>query len=186
MDARSRSPHHGYRDRARFEEPEGGPRPTDQSGIQVQVPRLAQRGPGSLYPLEGRARGRIGGAVDTVPTKDPSLLRAVVANGRPLLQFTAFALFFSGCFELFVSIRREFLPHDISFLEMTPEQLCAIAECRVVAFMFSRSRRLRRRARRHRYSLLLAVRGPAQRRGGVGVVDHRHEWRSRISQLLVL
>ena len=71
-----------------------------------------------------------------MPTKDPSLLRAVVANGRPLLQFTAFALFFSGCFELFVSIRREFLPHDISFLEMTPEQLCAIAECRVVAFMF--------------------------------------------------
>jgi len=59
-----------------------------------------------------------------------------VADGRPLLQLTAFALFFSGCFALFLSIRREFLPHDITFLQMTPEQLCAMAECRVVAFMF--------------------------------------------------
>jgi hypothetical protein len=69
-------------------------------------------------------------------SKGPSLLEAVVADGRPLLQLTAFALFFSGCFALFLSIRREFLPHDIAFLGMTPEQLCAIAECRVVAFMF--------------------------------------------------
>ena len=66
----------------------------------------------------------------------PSLLEAVVVDGRPLLQLTAFALFFSGCFALFLSIRREFLPHDIAFLGMTPDQLCAIAECRVVAFMF--------------------------------------------------
>jgi hypothetical protein len=71
-----------------------------------------------------------------VATKEPSLLDAIVADGRPLLQFTAFALFFSGCFALFLSIRQEFLPHDIEFLKMTPEQLCAIAECRVVAFMF--------------------------------------------------
>ncbi len=69
-------------------------------------------------------------------TKSQSLLEVVVADGRPLLQLTAFALFFSGCFALFLSIRREFLPHDIAFLGMTPEQLCAIAECRVVAFMF--------------------------------------------------
>ena len=71
-----------------------------------------------------------------MPARDPSLLDAVVADGRPLLQLTAFALFFSGCFALFLSIRREFLPHDITFLQMTPEQLCAMAECRVVAFMF--------------------------------------------------
>jgi hypothetical protein len=71
-----------------------------------------------------------------VSTQNPSLLEAVVADGRPLLQLTAFALFFSGCFALFLSIRREFLPHDIAFLGMTPDQLCAIAECRVVAFMF--------------------------------------------------
>jgi len=71
-----------------------------------------------------------------VSTQNPSLLEAVVADGRPLLQLSAFALFFSGCFALFLSIRREFLPHDIAFLGMTPDQLCAIAECRVVAFMF--------------------------------------------------
>ena len=69
-------------------------------------------------------------------TQNPSFLQAVVGDGRPLLQLTAFALFFSGCFALFLSIRREFLPHDIAFLGMTPIQLCAIAECRVVAFMF--------------------------------------------------
>jgi hypothetical protein len=68
--------------------------------------------------------------------KSPSLLEVVVADGRLLLQLTAFALLFSGCFALFVSLRREFLPHDIAFLGMTPDQLCAIAECRVVAFMF--------------------------------------------------
>jgi len=71
-----------------------------------------------------------------VSAQKPSLLEAVVVDGRPLLQLTAFALFFSGCFALFLSIRREFLPHDIAFLGMTPDQLCAIAECRVVAFMF--------------------------------------------------
>ena len=69
-------------------------------------------------------------------TRDPSLLDAIVADGRLLLQLTAFALFFSGCFALFLSIRREFLPHDITFLRMTPQQLCAMADCRVVAFMF--------------------------------------------------
>ena len=69
-------------------------------------------------------------------TKDPGFFEAVVADGRPLLQFTAFALLFSGCFALFLSIRREFLPHDITFLKMTPAALCAIAECRIVAFMF--------------------------------------------------
>ena len=69
-------------------------------------------------------------------TQNPGLLEAVAADGRPLLQITAFALFFSGCFALFLSIRREFLPHDVTFLGMTPDQLCAIAECRVVAFMF--------------------------------------------------
>ena len=68
--------------------------------------------------------------------KSPSLLEVVASDGRLLLQLTAFALLFSGCFALFLSIRREFLPHDIAFLGMTPNQLCAIAECRVVAFMF--------------------------------------------------
>src|SRR6266511_4301297 len=67
-----------------------------------------------------------------VSTRDPSLLDAIVADGPPLLQLTAFALFLSGCFALFLSIRREVLRQDITLLHMRPQQLCAIADCRVV------------------------------------------------------
>ncbi len=72
----------------------------------------------------------------TTELREPGLLDAIVGDGRPLLQFTAFALLFSGGFALFLSIRREFLPHDLAFLEMTPAQLCAIGDCRVGALMF--------------------------------------------------
>lgn len=68
--------------------------------------------------------------------EDPGLLEAIVGDGRALLQFTAFALLFSGAFAIFLAIRREFLPHDIAFLGMTPAELCAVRDCRVVAFMF--------------------------------------------------
>jgi hypothetical protein len=66
---------------------------------------------------------------------DRSLFDVVIDDGRPLLQLTAFSLLFSGCFAVFLAIRREFLPHDLAFLQMTLEQLCSLAECRVVAFM---------------------------------------------------
>lgn len=66
---------------------------------------------------------------------DRGLIDAVSADGRPLLQLTAFSLLFSGCFAVFLAIRREFLPHDLAFLQVTLDELCAIAECRVVAFM---------------------------------------------------
>jgi hypothetical protein len=68
---------------------------------------------------------------------DPHLLPTLVADGRPLLSLTALALAFSGAFAVFLSFTREFLPHDVAFLGMTAEQLCAIADCRVVAFMFT-------------------------------------------------
>lgn len=64
------------------------------------------------------------------------LLRAFVDDGRPLLIVTALALFGSGAFAIFLAVRREFLPHDVAFLGMTAADLCAIAECRVVGFMF--------------------------------------------------
>lgn len=63
-------------------------------------------------------------------------LEGVVDDGRPLLQLTAIALFLSGLFALLLSIRREFLPHDIAFLGISAEALCAVANCRVVGFMF--------------------------------------------------
>jgi hypothetical protein len=41
-----------------------------------------------------------------------------------------------GLFALFLSATGHFLPHDVAFLGMTPEELCAHNECRVVHFMF--------------------------------------------------
>lgn len=65
-----------------------------------------------------------------------AFLEGILEDGRPLLRLTAIALFLSGLFALFLSIRREFLPHDIAFLGASAQQLCAVAECRVVGFMF--------------------------------------------------
>ena len=68
--------------------------------------------------------------------REPGLLEGVLEDGRPALQLTAAGLLVSGAFALFLSARREFLPHDVAFLGMSAEQLCAFAECRVVFFMF--------------------------------------------------
>jgi len=67
---------------------------------------------------------------------DRGLLRALIGDGRPALSLTAIALLMSGLFAIFLSFRREFLPHDVSFLGMSAAELCAIADCRVVRFMF--------------------------------------------------
>jgi len=67
---------------------------------------------------------------------DRGLIAALVDDGRPLLVLTAMALLASGGFAVFLAVRREFLPHDVAFLGMTATELCAIAECRIVGFMF--------------------------------------------------
>lgn len=64
------------------------------------------------------------------------LVDGLVADGRPLLSVTGLALWLSGAFALFLSARREFLPHDVSFLGQTAAELCAVADCRVNRFMF--------------------------------------------------
>lgn len=64
------------------------------------------------------------------------LIAALVDDGRPLLTLTALALMFSGAFALFQSATGQFLPHDVAFLGMSAAELCAVADCRVVAFMF--------------------------------------------------
>lgn len=66
---------------------------------------------------------------------DRGLLAALVADGRPLVSLTGVALILSGGFALFLSATKHFLPHDVAFLGMTPEALCAINECRIVHFM---------------------------------------------------
>ena len=67
---------------------------------------------------------------------DRGLLRELVGDGRPLLSLTAVALLLSGMFAIFLSFRREFLPHDVSYLGMSADELCRVADCRVVRFMF--------------------------------------------------
>jgi hypothetical protein len=64
------------------------------------------------------------------------LFRELIGDGRPALALTAAALFVSGAFAIFLSFRREFLPHDVAFLGMTAGDLCAFADCRIVRFMF--------------------------------------------------
>lgn len=66
---------------------------------------------------------------------DRSLADALLGDGRPLLLFSGVCLLLSGGFALFQSATGHFLPHDIAFLGMMPEELCAINECRIVHFM---------------------------------------------------
>jgi len=67
---------------------------------------------------------------------DPGFLTALIDDGRPLITLTAVALLLSGSFAIFLAARREFLPHDIAYLQMSAEQLCGLAQCRIVRFMF--------------------------------------------------
>jgi hypothetical protein len=64
-----------------------------------------------------------------------SFAGALIGDGRPLLMLTGLCLVLSGLFALFQSATGHFLPHDVQFLGMTAEQLCAINECRIVHFM---------------------------------------------------
>lgn len=66
---------------------------------------------------------------------DPGLIPALIGDGRPLLSLSAMTLILSGGFAIFLGVRNEFLPHDVAFLGMTPQQLCAVNECRIVHFM---------------------------------------------------
>lgn len=69
-------------------------------------------------------------------TREQGLFDALLGDGRPALLLTAVALLLSGAFALFLALRREFLPHDIAYLGLTAAQLCELADCRVVRFMF--------------------------------------------------
>jgi hypothetical protein len=68
-------------------------------------------------------------------TTDRGLVALLVGDGRAPLAVVGLALVVAGGFALFVAARGEFLPHDVAFLGMTPGELCAVNECRVVHFM---------------------------------------------------
>lgn len=67
---------------------------------------------------------------------DRGLLQALMGDGRPFLIFTGLCLVLAGGFALFLSATGHFLPHDVQFLGITAEELCAIKQCRIVHFMF--------------------------------------------------
>ena len=50
--------------------------------------------------------------------EDRGLLRELIDDGRPALSLIAVALLLSGVFAIFLSFRREFLPHDVSYFEL--------------------------------------------------------------------
>jgi hypothetical protein len=64
-----------------------------------------------------------------------SLLRIVVADGRPLLGLFAIGLVLAGGFAWFLSAAGEALPHELRFLGLTLEELRALAGGRVADFM---------------------------------------------------
>jgi hypothetical protein len=74
--------------------------------------------------------------MDEIAVDDRSLLQALLGDGRPLLIFTGLCLVLAGAFALFLSSTGQFLPHDVQFLGMSAEELCALHGCRIVDFMF--------------------------------------------------
>lgn len=66
---------------------------------------------------------------------DRSLVDAIIGDGRPLLLFTGLALVLTGLFAIFQAGTGHFLPHDVYFLGMDAEELCAYYECRILHFM---------------------------------------------------
>ena len=72
----------------------------------------------------------------TPDRREAGLFDQVIDDGRPALLLTAAALAASGAFAIFLSMRREFLPHDVSYLGMAAHEICALADCRIVRFMF--------------------------------------------------
>lgn len=63
-------------------------------------------------------------------------LQALIGDGTPLLALVGLLLVLCGGFALFLAVTNQLLPHDIHFLGMTENELCAVADCRVLHFMF--------------------------------------------------
>ncbi|WP_263381728.1 hypothetical protein [Granulicella arctica] len=76
-------------------------------------------------------------SAEAPPVAEPvGLLKELAGDGRPLLMLVALGLILSGLFALFLSATGSFLPHDVAYLGMQPQELCALHACRVVHFIF--------------------------------------------------
>ena len=63
------------------------------------------------------------------------LFEALAGDGRGLLMLVGISLAFAGGFAIFLSAAGLLLPHDVAYLGLTTDQLCAVAQCRIVDFM---------------------------------------------------
>jgi hypothetical protein len=71
----------------------------------------------------------------TARDHDPGFLPALIGDGRPLLTLGALALLASGLFAWFLAVTGQLLPHDLAWLTISPAELRAIADGRLVHFM---------------------------------------------------
>ena len=62
-------------------------------------------------------------------------ISALIGDGRSLISFVGLMLVLFGAFALFLALTRQFLPHDLQYLGMSAEELCAHRGCRIVHFM---------------------------------------------------
>ena len=72
---------------------------------------------------------------DDIGDRQSGFISELIGDGRPLLSLTGIMLILFGLFAFFLGVTKHFLPHDVAYLGMTPQQLCAINECRIVHFM---------------------------------------------------
>lgn len=70
-----------------------------------------------------------------MPDASRGFFDALADDGRPLISLTGICLALSGAFAIFQSGTGHFLPHDTEYLQMSPQDLCKINECRIVHFM---------------------------------------------------
>jgi hypothetical protein len=76
-------------------------------------------------------------ALTSTATRDGrGLVEALVGDGRPVLTVIGLVLAACGAFALFQSATGHFLPHDVAYLGMDAQRLCALQQCRIVHFMF--------------------------------------------------
>ncbi|MCA9051530.1 MAG: hypothetical protein KDA89_22485 [Planctomycetaceae bacterium] len=73
--------------------------------------------------------------VETTEDDNFSLADVFIGDGRPLISFCGLCLILAGIFAVFQSITGQFLPHDVAYLQMQPDELCGINEGRIVHFM---------------------------------------------------
>jgi hypothetical protein len=67
---------------------------------------------------------------------DPrGILELALDDGRPPLNFVALSLLLSGAFAVFLAATGQFLPHDVAYLGISADELCALNKCRIVDFM---------------------------------------------------